>query len=84
MAVPHCVQNVAGGVERWHVGHRISPGLGVAIAAHCACPRPVVHACTDGRGHAPARFHSVPSANRSRFQMGSRSLIASITNRLAS
>src|SRR5690606_29789387 len=37
----------------------------------------------ESTAHAPARFHSLPSTNRSRFQIGSRSLIASITNRLA-
>jgi len=36
IAEPHCVQNAAGGVERWQVGQRISPGLGVAMCAHCA------------------------------------------------
>jgi hypothetical protein len=34
---PHCVQKLAGGVERWHVGHRISPGFGVAMS-RALCP----------------------------------------------
>ena len=33
MADPHCVQKAAGAVDRWHVGQRISPGLGVAMSA---------------------------------------------------
>jgi hypothetical protein len=33
IAEPHWVQNVAGGVDLWHVGQRISPGFGVAISA---------------------------------------------------
>jgi hypothetical protein len=33
IAEPHWVQNPAGGVDRWQVGQRISPGLGVAITA---------------------------------------------------
>jgi hypothetical protein len=37
MAEPHCVQKPAGGVERWHVGHRISPGFGVAMS-RALCP----------------------------------------------
>lgn len=36
IGAPHCVQKVAGGVDRWQVGHRIWPGLGVDIAMHCA------------------------------------------------
>jgi hypothetical protein len=32
IAEPHWVQNAAGGVERWQVGQRISPGLGVAMS----------------------------------------------------
>jgi hypothetical protein len=48
MADPHWVQKAAGGVERWQVGQRISPGLGVAIsAALCLPPRPIarMHHC---------------------------------------
>ena len=39
IADPHCVQKAAGGVDRWQVGHRISPGLGVAISAALCLPR---------------------------------------------
>ena len=42
IADPHCVQKAAGGVDRWHVGHRISPGFGVAISAALCLPRPVL------------------------------------------
>jgi hypothetical protein len=38
IAEPHWVQNAAGGVDRWQVGQRISPGFGVAMSAHCARP----------------------------------------------
>jgi hypothetical protein len=38
IADPHWVQKVAGGVDLWQVGQRISPGFGVAMSAHCALP----------------------------------------------
>jgi adenylate kinase family enzyme len=38
IAEPHWVQNAAGGVERWQVGHRISPGLGVAMTRALCLP----------------------------------------------
>jgi len=79
MGDPHCVQKAAGGVDRRQVGQRIWPGLGVDITAHCAR-----HAHRAPPAQAPGRFHSLPSRKRSRFQIGRRSLIASITNRLAS
>ena len=40
IADPHCVQKAAGGVDRWQVGHRISPGFGVAITAALCLHRP--------------------------------------------
>ena len=40
IADPHCVQKAAGGVDRWQVGHRISPGFGVAISAALCLHRP--------------------------------------------
>jgi adenylate kinase family enzyme len=43
MALPHWVQYAAGGVDRWQVGQRISPGFGVAMSAHCACRDKGVH-----------------------------------------
>jgi hypothetical protein len=48
ICAPHWVQKAAGGVERWQVGQRISPGLGVAIpAALCLPLRPIarIHHC---------------------------------------
>ena len=41
IAEPHWVQKAAGGVERWHVGQRISPGLGVAMSRALCPSRPV-------------------------------------------
>ena len=35
------MQNAAGGVERWQVGHRISPGFGVAMSGALCPPGPL-------------------------------------------
>jgi hypothetical protein len=48
IAEPHWVQKAAGGVERWHVGQRISPGLGVAMS-RALCPSRPVRARSTGR-----------------------------------
>ena len=50
IADPHCVQKAAGGVERWQVGHRISPGFGVAISAALCLPGRAL-----ARGHGSLR-----------------------------
>ncbi len=42
IAEPHWVQNAAGGVERWQVGHRISPGLGVAMTRALCLPSALI------------------------------------------
>ena len=42
MAEPHWVQKAAGGVDRWQVGQRISPGLGVAMSRALCLPRPLI------------------------------------------
>jgi len=51
IADPHCVQKAAGGVDRWQVGHLISPGFGVAISAALCLPRPAL-----ARGHGSLRL----------------------------
>ena len=78
IAAPHCVQKAAGGVGLWQVGQRIWPGLGVGIS-RTLCTGRLPPANVVVADQAPGRFHSLPSAKRSRFQIGSRSLIASIT-----
>src|SRR5688572_16675732 len=42
IADPHWVQNAAGGVDRWQVGQRISPGFGVAMSAALCLSRALI------------------------------------------
>ncbi len=42
IADPHCVQKAAGAVDRWQVGHLISPGFGVAMSAALCLPRTLI------------------------------------------
>jgi adenylate kinase family enzyme len=51
------VQNAAGGVDRWQVGQRISPGLGVAMSRALCLPTAVSARATGG--YTPPPMHRV-------------------------
>jgi hypothetical protein len=65
IAEPHWVQKPAGGVERWQVGHRISPGFGVAMS-RALCPSRAVRARDASAPYIPSsmrRINVVGSSN---------------------
>ena len=77
----HGVDPVAG------IGRRNSRRVSSAISRPMSASSPTGRPISSARRaapHAPGRFHSLPSTKRSRFQIGSRSLICSMTYRFAS